>query len=61
MMGIIVMMCWNDLHLDAMRAENDSDHFWASSGGGRADNEDSVLLRRRNPSRSRISDLQWVN
>lgn len=46
-----------NLHLEAIRAENDSDHFCASSGGGRADKEDSVLLRRRNPSRSRISDL----
>lgn len=51
----------NDLHFDAIRAENDSAHFWASSGGGRADNEDSVLLRRRNPRRSRISDLSTVN
>lgn len=53
---MVNLMC--NLHFDAMRAENDSDHFRASSGDGRADNADSVLLRRRNPRRSRISDLE---
>lgn len=46
-----------DLHLDAIRAEKDSDHFWASSGGGLADKDDSVLRRRKKPKRSLISDL----
>lgn len=45
-----------------MRAAKDSDHFWASSGWGRADNGESEFLRlRNNPDfrfKSRISGLQ---
>ena len=37
-----------DLHLDAMRAAKDSDHFCASSGCGRADNGESEFLRLKN-------------
>lgn len=46
-----------NLHLDAIRQLKDSAHFWASSGGGRADKDDSVLRRRKKPKRSLISDL----
>jgi len=54
----LVLDSKKDLHFDAIRAEKDSDHFWASSGGGRADKDDSVLRRRRKPNRSLISDLE---
>ncbi len=50
------------LHLDAMRAAKDSDHFWASSGCGRAENRESEFLRlKNNPDfrfKIRISELQ---